>query len=209
MEWSSVLPDRLAHACAQAGSAEAWEEFMRRYHGVITAAAARASRQWGQGFSDEIDDIVQEIYLRMCASEARILTSFRDPRPEAMFGYVKVVATNIAHDFFRKKHAAKRGSGEATSIEVLADVPAPFQDMARQLSLAEIDRALLAQTGESANGRRDRTIFRLYYRQGMTAQAIADLPGIGLNPKGVEAVLYRLTKAIRAALGEMQELGAE
>jgi RNA polymerase sigma-70 factor (ECF subfamily) len=182
---------------------------MGRYHPVISAAAVRASQQWGQGFSDEIDDIVQEIYLRICADRARILSSFRDPRPEALFGYLKVVATNIAHDFFRRRYAAKRGVAATASTATIGDVPAPFQDMTRQLSLAEIDRMLISLTEQSDNGRRDRTVFRLYYRQGMTAQAIAALPGIGLTSKGVEGVLHRLTKAIRLGLGQMQGMGAE
>jgi RNA polymerase sigma-70 factor (ECF subfamily) len=209
VDWPSFPPDRLAQACAQAGSAEAWEEFMRRYHPVITAAAVRASRQWGQGFASEIDDIVQEIYLRICGDGARLLTNFRNPRPEAMFGYMKVVATNIAHDYFRKKTAAKRGARSTSSTEVVGDIPAPFRDLTRQISLAEIDRVLLNHTEQSENGRRDRIVFQLYYRQGFTSQAISELPGIELNSKGVEGVLHRLTKAIRAAIGQTQEMGAE
>lgn len=182
---------------------------MRRYHSVLTAAAIRVSRQWGRGGPDEIDDIVQEIYLRMCAEGARILVSFRDPRPEAMFGYLKVVATNIAHDFFRRQSAVKRGAEKTTSVEEAADLPAPFQEMERRLSLMEIDKMLLTQTKEKDNGSRDRAVFRLYYRHGLTAQAISGLPGIGLNSKGVEGVLHRLTKAIRHGFGNPQGLGAE
>jgi RNA polymerase sigma-70 factor, ECF subfamily len=196
-------------ACAQSESTGAWEEFMRRYHLVLTTAAIRVSRQWGRGGSDEIDDIVQEIYLRLCADHARILTSFRDSRPEAMFGYLKVVGTNIAHDFFRRRSAAKRGSEKTARVEEAAAIPAPFHDMERQLSLVEIDQMLLVQTEQKNNGTRDRAVFRLYYRHGLTAQAIAELPGIGLNSKGVEGVLHRLTRAIRHAFGEVQGLGAE
>ncbi|HEY4364557.1 MAG TPA: sigma-70 family RNA polymerase sigma factor [Bryobacteraceae bacterium] len=182
---------------------------MRRFHPVIAAAATRASRQWGRGASDEIDDIVQEIYLKFCAGQARILTNFRSPEEEAIYGYVKVAATNIAHDFFRKHHAAKRGAHQTVSASQIADVAAAFPNMDRQLSLAEIDQTLRNQTEQNNNGKRDRAVFRLYYRHGMTAQAIAGLPGIGLTSKGVEGVLHRLTKAIRMALGNMQGSEAE
>jgi RNA polymerase sigma-70 factor (ECF subfamily) len=182
---------------------------MRRYHPVLTAAAIRVSRQWGHSAPDEIDDIVQEIYLRICADNARILTRFSDSRPDAMFGYLKVVATNIGHDFFRRRSAAKRGAEMTSSVQEAALLPAPFEDMERRLSLSEIDDMLVSHTDQKDNGRRDRTVFRLYYRQGLTAQAIADLPGIGLTSKGVEGVLLRLTRAIRQAFGEPQELGAD
>jgi RNA polymerase sigma-70 factor (ECF subfamily) len=182
---------------------------MRRYHPILIAAAVRVSRQWGTGTGEETDDIVQEIYLRMCGEGGRVLVSFRDPRPEAIFGYLKVIATNIAHDFFRKKNAAKRGAEKTASVEQAAHLPAPLEDMDRLLSLSEIDEALEAHTREKENGRRDRIVFRLYYRYGLTAQGIAELPGIGLNPKGVEGVLHRLTKAVRQSFDQPRGLGSE
>lgn len=173
---------------------------MRRYHPILTAAATRASRQWGSGAGDETDDIVQEIYLHLCANHARVLTAFRDPRPEAMFGFIKAVATNLAHDFFRRRYAAKRDRRRIESVEDPDQLAAPFEDMDRRLSLAEIERMLLSHTEGKDNGDRDRTVFRLYYRHGLTARAIADLPGIQLNTKGVEGVVHRLTCSIRDAL---------
>jgi RNA polymerase sigma-70 factor (ECF subfamily) len=44
---------------------------------------------------------------------------------------------------------------------------------------------------------RNRRIFWLHYRAGLSARAIADLPGICLSPKGVESILMRLTKDLR------------
>ncbi len=181
---------------------------MRRYHSVLTAAASRVSNRWGQGSSDEIDDIVQEIYLRLCADSARILTSFKESRPEAVFGYLKVIATNLAHDFFRKRSAAKRGAWRTASLDEVGDVAAPGDDIERHLTLAKIDELLWGHT-QTESGARDRNIFRLYYRQGMTAQAIAELPGIGLSPKGVEGVLHRITKVIRQTIEHTQGIGSE
>jgi RNA polymerase sigma-70 factor, ECF subfamily len=51
---------------------------------------------------------------------------------------------------------------------------------------------------------RDRTIFWLYYRQGMTAKEITGLPGIGLSLKGVESALHRLVKLVRDHLVEVR-----
>jgi len=47
---------------------------------------------------------------------------------------------------------------------------------------------------------RDRTIFWLYYRQGLTAKEIGALPSIGLSLKGVESTLHRLTQLVREHL---------
>ena len=207
MNWPELPPDRLLEACAKPTVGGAWEEFMRRYHPVITSAALRVSRRWGTGSSGEIDDVVQEIYLKLCADGGRILGSFRASQPEAVFGYVKVVATNIAHDFFRHQSAAKRGVLQTVSLaESNAQASLPDR-MERRLNLAQLDRLLTALT-QNENGARDRAIFRLYFRQGMTAQAISELPGVSLNAKGVEGVLYRLTRALRKVISNPQEMGA-
>src|SRR3984893_16792248 len=44
---------------------------------------------------------------------------------------------------------------------------------------------------------RDRTIFWLYFRQGMSTKEIASLPGTGLGGKGVGSVIERLKQRVR------------
>ena len=207
VDWAQLSPDQLLQACAQPDSTAAWEEFMRRYHSVLTSAAVRVANRWGQRSSGETDDIVQEIYLRLCADRGRILTSFHESRPEAVFGYLKVVATNLARDCYRKRSAAKRNVGVTASLDEVGDVPAAGTDIERQFTLIEIDELLVRQT-QSDTGERDRMIFRMYYSHGMTAQAIAELPGAGLSAKGVEGVLHRVTTAIRRSIGPAQGTGA-
>ena len=181
---------------------------MRRYHAVLTGAAVRVSNRWGQGSPAEVDDVVQEIYLKFCADGARILTSFHESRPEAVFGYLKVVATNVARDWFRKGLAAKRSVGLTENLDEADNVAAPGNDVERQLTLAEVDELLIRHT-QTETGSRDRAIFRLYYKQGMTARAIADLPGTGLSAKGVEGVLHRITALIRRSINPAQGTGAD
>lgn len=177
---------------------------MRRYHPLLTAAAVRVSRRWGNGTPDEIDDIVQEIYIKLCSDGGRVLASFQTGRPGEEFGYLKVVSTNHAQDYYRKRAAGKRGLRNTKSLEESHGVEAADTGIDRRLALAEVDRVLLDQT-QTQTGPRDRGIFRLYYQQGMTAKAIAQLPGVQLSQKGVESVLQRLTDAIRRTLRPQQE----
>jgi RNA polymerase sigma-70 factor (ECF subfamily) len=206
VEWADLSPDQLLRACARPDSTPAWEEFMQRYHPLITAAAIRVSNQWGNGSSDEIDDVIQEIYLGLCADKARVLTSFEETRAEAIFGYLKVVATNLARDFFRKRSAAKRGARVTASIDESDNLAGPGADLDRNLTLAKVDDLLVLHT-QTENGARDRIIFRLYYRYGMTAQEIAELPEVRLSSKGVEGVLHRITRTIRQSLAQAQGIG--
>jgi len=48
---------------------------------------------------------------------------------------------------------------------------------------------------------RNRAIFWLHNRDGMTSQAIASIPWIGLNTKGVETALRRMTQMIQSHIG--------
>jgi hypothetical protein len=63
----------------------------------------------------------------------------------------------------------------------------------------EIEKCLQQRKGEP-NFDRDYRIFCLYYCDGHTANAISQMPGIGLDVKGVESALLRLIKWLRAKL---------
>ena len=61
---------------------------------------------------------------------------------------------------------------------------------------SEIDD-LLKRILTGPDRERDRTIFWLYFRQGMSTKEIASLPTLGLTAKGVASVLERVKRCIR------------
>jgi len=69
--------------------------------------------------------------------------------------------------------------------------------MERQLQLRQIDEAL-ARVASGPYQRRNRMIFFLYYRQGLTASEIAALPSLHLTTKGVESIISRMAHMIRS-----------
>ena len=85
--------------------------------------------------------------------------------------------------------AADRSQGKLTRAE-------------RAILIDQIDRKLV---GALAPGeiRRARLVFWLYYRTGLTANAIASLPSVGLTTKGVESLLFRLTRLVRDRVSEI------
>src|SRR6185437_14715563 len=100
----------------------------------------------------------------------------------------------------------KRGSGREEEELDKAGASAPagtaFADDAdRRILISEI-KTCLDQHMHEPNFPRDSAIFWLYYQQGLTAKAISQLPSIGLQVKGVESALLRLTRLVRAELGE-------
>jgi len=148
---------------------------------------------------------VQDTYLKLCVDKCRLLLDFTIHHPEAVARYIKTIAINVARDHFKSDHSQKRGSGETNQLLEDADPPAQSaslggQDaMEREVLFKQIDRCLETCSEASDKGR-DLTIFWLYYQQGMSAKAIAGLPGIGLGAKGVESAISRLTRCVREQL---------
>lgn len=208
MHYGSLQPDELIRICAQVGEAAAWEEFIRRFNPLIASVVLKTARRWGELSPAVVDDLVQDTYLKLCAEDCRILRSFEPRGPGAIYGFLKVVAANVANDHFKAAHAAKRGSGDSRgSIEdgdsnsgvTAAPSPDSPSSIERAILCKEIDRHL-ARSLPAADLSRSRLIFWLHYRSGLSASAIASLPGIGLTTKGVESALLRLTRLVRNAL---------
>src|SRR5262249_52999088 len=60
-----------------------------------------------------------------------------------------------------------------------------------------------------ADQERDRTIFWLYFQQGMSSKEIASLPTIGLGAKGVGSVIERLKHCVREQIVGMSAPSAD
>ena len=196
--------EELIRACAEVGDHEHWAEFVRRFHPLIAGVVARMTQRWGDSSPALIDDLVQETYLKLCTDRARLLREFQTRHEDSFYSYLKVVTANIVHDHCRSMRSVKRGSGQEESLETAGAQPASSgsgtpEEMEKTVLLAEID-AVLSDSVAKDEKERDCTIFWLYYRHGLTAQAIARLPGISLSVKGVESLLHRLTQTVRERL---------
>jgi len=202
-----MTAEELIHACAALGDGAAWEEFVSRFRIPISISIKRTACQWGKDPAQVVDDLLQETYLKLCADKCRVLLGFaRQHSDEAVLGYIKTIAINVAHDHFKALHSQKRGAGETDQF--LEDLePAAQSDsfggpeaMDREVFLKQVDDQL-RNCAVGSNQERDCLIFWFYYLQGMSAKAIAALATIKLTAKGVETVIFRLTRCVREHVG--------
>ena len=143
-----------------------------------------------------------ETYLKLCAEKCHLLHAFAQEHPESIEGYIKVIACNVARDHFKARYSQKRGAGR--DQESLSEIDpsggsgtlGSADTMEKEILLKQID-ACLGKCATGPDEERDRTIFWLYYQQGMSAKSIAALPTVGLTPKGVESAIFRLTSLVR------------
>ncbi len=177
--------------CAGLEDCDAWEEFIRRFLAVICAAVLRAGRVYPQFHPGLRDDLVQEVFLKLAAENAKALREFVPRHPGSAFAYLRVIAARAAHDCLRSK-----------GFRPLAELPEDLPDVAGPDPSAH---GLLEREIDDCLGRhatpRDRHIFWLHHRIGMTAAEIAAIPAFELTVKGVESVLARLHGLLRRSFG--------
>jgi len=202
VEFSST---ELVRACAGSKDEKAWAEFIRRFQVVIAAAVLRTARHWGEPPRSQLDDLIQDTYLKLCENDSRLLRSFQPRHEDSIYGFLKVVAANVVHDHFKSVRAAKRGAGQTAALVEPIQIdrktagPDCFQVVSQRLQLEQVDK-VLRQVTAGRDQQRKRMIFWLRHRQGLTASEIAAIPSIGLTTAGVESVLLRLAVMIRGHL---------
>jgi len=206
MDCASLKAGELISACAESRDPEAWGEFFRRFQPVIAGTVYRAAERWVRPSPSLIDDLVQDTLVKLLDNQCRILREFHEEREDAIYAYIKVITINLVNDYFRAQFAKKRGP-KAPQIEITS-IQCPV-DSTHDGSPVRIERAILMKQIEACLRRcvkgetavRDILIFELYFWQGFSAKAIAKIPGIGLEVKGVESALFRLAGLIRQELG--------
>jgi RNA polymerase sigma-70 factor (ECF subfamily) len=195
--------NELARACAHSADTAEWGEFLGRCAPVAALIAARVARIWqGTASSAVVDDIVQEVFVKLCEQERRILREFKPKGDDSFLALLRVITASVANDYFRRQYSEKRGGKVVTML--LDEEPSSMvathndQDAQRAVLFNELDRKLRSASGATAE--RDRALFWLYYLQGLTADEIASLPGSELSAKGVESALRRVTAWLRKEL---------
>jgi RNA polymerase sigma-70 factor, ECF subfamily len=205
MKEDSTSVNDLARACSRSVDAAEWDEFVRRCAPLASLVALRVSRLWVRDPSPAaVDDIVQDVFLKLCEQERRILRDFVPRGEDSFFGLLRIVAASVANDYYRRLYSAKRGGNVVTTVLVGDETSLesagmhPSAQMHQEALFGQLDKKL--QSASKTIGERDRAIFWLYYRQGFTAEEIARLPASGLTAKGVESALRRMTGWLRDEL---------
>ncbi len=180
-----------------------WVELLTRIHPDVLRVARNVARSSGLDRPEDIDDLVQEICLKI--SHPSSLRAIRLPSDDKQADrYFRATAANAARDALKTRFACKRGEHVTISMEdhltELADsVAAPAIE--REILFRQIDELLEANASE-------RAIFWLYFREGLTSKEIASIPAVGLTSKGVESALQRMTSSLRNRLNPSGETKA-
>jgi RNA polymerase sigma-70 factor (ECF subfamily) len=195
IDYSQLGSLELIAECVVAHHAAAWQEFVRRFQPLIAGVVARAASHWTTVNATVVDDLVQETYVKLCSEDFRRLREFESRHEDAIYGYLKAVAYTVTLDHFKVHYAVKRGARLRSSSDFDTSLRSAGQASSVESDILQHELESLA--GQLAEGERDRLIFELYYRQGLTTRRISEIPAIGLSQKGVESSLHRLTERLK------------
>ncbi len=157
------------------GEKGAWEAFVRRYAGLVAAAVRGVARDPG-----EVEDLSQEVFLRLCRNDFRLMRSY-DPARAGLSTWLTIVARSTARDAMRR-HRPVVVPIEAVPESRLAVDPV---EPVRKLKLPE---ALLSP--------RQRQILSMLYDREMEVAEIA--AALGIDPQTVRSAHHKAMLKLRA-----------
>lgn len=187
----------LARKCLESGRADSWEALIAHLQPLFARVAFRVAGEWSHPKLQDLDDVIQEICLKLGANRGEFLRKVPLTSEQSATAYLRVAAANCARDHFRSIYAEKRSEGKTVETDTESEAVNVFIDaqpgIERAVLLRQLDHNLEASD-------RERTIFWLYYRQGLSAREISEVPAFALTAKGVESVIHRLTDSLRRKL---------
>jgi RNA polymerase sigma-70 factor (ECF subfamily) len=166
----SALSDALL-----SGEGAAWSEFVRHYGGLVVAAVRGVTPAHG-----DIEDLTQEVFVRLCKDDFRLLRSY-DPTRAALTTWLTIVARSTARDALRRRRP------DSVPIDAVpeAQLAIPAVEPVRKLKLPE---ALLSP--------RQREILAMLYDQEMEVGEIARL--LAIDPQTVRSAHHKAMLKLRA-----------
>jgi RNA polymerase sigma-70 factor (ECF subfamily) len=153
----------------------AWQAFVRRYAGLIVAAVRAVARDTG-----DVEDLAQEVFLRLCKDDFRLLRSY-DPSRAGLSTWITIVARSTARDAMRRRRAVSVPIEAVPEARLAIDPVEPV----RKLKLPE---ALLSP--------RQREILSMLYDREMDVSEIAIT--LGIDPQTVRSAHHKAMLKLRA-----------
>lgn len=193
--------NELAQLCAYSTDEHDWAAFLDAIRPLTYTVAGRIVRMWtGTATPHLVEDICQELYLKLCEQERRILRSFEPRGDDSFLGLLRLVTTSVGNDYFRRQSSAKRGGQHVVAQleEEHASQHHSTDQLHRILLFQQLDERLTKYP--ELVSERDRNLFWLYYRHGYTADEISRLLNGELTPKGVESALRRMAQWLKSEL---------
>jgi DNA-directed RNA polymerase specialized sigma24 family protein len=157
------------------GEKEAWGRFVRRYAGLVVAAVRGVAREAG-----EVEDLTQEVFLRLCKDDFRLLRGY-DPARAGLSTWITIVARSTARDAMRRYRPV------AVPIEAVPE---------GRLAIDPIEPVPKLKLPEALLSPRQRQILTMLYDRDMEVSEVAT--ALGIDPQTVRSAHHKAMIKLRA-----------
>ena len=157
------------------GEKEAWGRFVRRYAGLVVAAVRSVAREAG-----EVEDLTQEVFLRLCKDDFRLLRGY-DPARAGLSTWITIVARSTARDAMRRYRPV------SVPIDAVPE---------GRLAIDPIEPVLKLKLPEALLSPRQRQILTMLYDRDMEVSEVAT--ALGIDPQTVRSAHHKAMIKLRA-----------
>ena len=163
------LPDALLR-----GEKAAWDAFVRRYGGLVVAAVRGVAMA-----QPEVEDLTQEVFVRLCKDDFRLLRSY-DPARASLSTWITIVARSTARDGLRRRRA------ETVPLDVVPEA---------QLAIDPVEPVQKLKLPEALLSPRQRQILAMLYDREMDVAEIAR--ALAIDPQTVRSAHHKAMVKLR------------
>jgi RNA polymerase sigma factor (sigma-70 family) len=160
------------------GDKAAWDAFVHRYAGLVIAAVRAVARETG-----DVEDLVQEVFVRLCKDDFRLLKTY-DPSRAGLSTWLTIVARSTARDVSRRRRPE---SIDIESAPESAFATPPIEPPER----IRLPEGLLSP--------RQKEILTLLYDREMEVAEVA--AALKIDPQTVRSMHHKAMLRLRAHFG--------
>ncbi len=158
-----------------AGDKRAWDNFVRRYAALIVAAVRGIA-----AISGDVEDLTQEVFVRLCKDNFRLLRTY-DATRASLSTWITIVARSTARDALRRRRLDSVPIDTVPEMYLKVDAVEPVPKL-------KLPEALLSP--------RQREILGMLYDREMDVADIA--AKLGIDPQTVRSAHHKAMLKLRA-----------
>jgi len=148
---------------------------VRRYAGLVVAAVRSVARE-----AAEVEDLAQEVFLRLCKDNFRLLRSY-DPARAGLSTWITIVARSTARDAIRRYRP------------ILVPIEAVPEG---RLAIDPVEPVLKLKLPETLLSPRQREILTMLYDRDMEVSEVA--AALGIDTQTVRSAHHKAMVKLRA-----------
>jgi RNA polymerase sigma factor (sigma-70 family) len=166
------------------GDKDAWDGFVRRYAGLIVSAVRAVARE-----QHEAEDLVQEVFLRLCKDGFRLMRSY-DPTRAGLSTWLTIVARSTARDVLRRRQLPSTPI-DAVPEALLAVTPKTIERL---------------KYPDSLLSPRQKLVLSMIYDRELDVAEIAT--ALGVDPQTVRSTHHKAMLKLRSYFAQDERQGA-